>query len=299
HSPAPSPTHSVSEEEGPGKKQAFVHFLHLIRARSSQASASLPAPFSDDSGHESHDEEDHVDSTDDDGGGHVGLDPRYNNVKDECLRPHPLSHHNHKLVHLLEIIEKHRKLQGSEKEKNALSYRHAIAALISYPKPIESAKEARKIKAIGPTITAKIKQFLEIGTILEAEEIAQSPEFVSKSELMQVYGVGWKTAHDWYAKGYTSIADLKKYPPHLTPNQQIGLELYDDFQKKMTRADVEEMLAVLKNVVQDVDEELVVVPVGGYRRGKEISGDCDVVITHPSKELPDGYLRKIVELLQT
>ena len=56
------------------------------------------------------------------------LDPNFINTKYECLRPTPLNpKFNQSLVELLEVIEHARELNGEE--RNALSYRHAIAAL--------------------------------------------------------------------------------------------------------------------------------------------------------------------------
>lgn len=58
----------------------------------------------------------------------TGLAPGFNNTKYECLRPTPLRpYHNRKLVALLKLIEKQRELRLED--KNALSYRHAVAAI--------------------------------------------------------------------------------------------------------------------------------------------------------------------------
>ena len=105
------------------------------------------------------------DETGDEGTGDI--DPRYINKAYECCRPHPLNHHNPELVEQLKILEKARKLKGED--KNALSYRHAISALIvsfirlfnfmimqSYPREIKSVKEASKIVGIGEKIKGRV-----------------------------------------------------------------------------------------------------------------------------------------------
>lgn len=54
--------------------------------------------------------------------------PGYLNTKYECLRPTPLKpYHNRKLVALLHLLERQREV--NMEERNALSYRHAIAAI--------------------------------------------------------------------------------------------------------------------------------------------------------------------------
>lgn len=56
------------------------------------------------------------------------LAPDYLNSKYECLRPTPLKpYHNRKLVALLRLLERQREV--NMEERNALSYRHAIAAI--------------------------------------------------------------------------------------------------------------------------------------------------------------------------
>ena len=56
------------------------------------------------------------------------ISPDYFNSKYECLRPTPLMpYHNRKLIALLRLLERQREV--NMEERNALSYRHAIAAI--------------------------------------------------------------------------------------------------------------------------------------------------------------------------
>ncbi|PKY15883.1 Nucleotidyltransferase [Rhizophagus irregularis] len=223
------------------------------------------------------------------------LDPCFINTKYECLRPTPLKpKYNQCLVELLEVIEHARELNGEE--RNALSYRHAIAALKGYPRNIESYAEARKIIGIGPKIGNHIKEFLTTGTIPEAEEINASEKYQTLDIFSRVYGVGYKTARKWYQKGYKSIRECMK-DPYLTHVQRLGLELFDDFQKKMSRQDIQEILDILNKVIKTMYPDCMITPVGGYRRGKEFSGDLDVVVSHPQETVANNLLKDIVEIL--
>ncbi|KAJ3032407.1 hypothetical protein HDV00_007561 [Rhizophlyctis rosea] len=212
----------------------------------------------------------------------VPVDKRFVNSKFECWRPHPLKHHNEHLVSLLKLIERKRELNSED--RNALAYRHAIAALISYPRPIQSWKEARKIKGVGDKIAMMIKQYLKTGTIREAENIKKDEWFRVVDEFASVYAVGPRKAREWYNMGYRSVPEVRENEKGLNRLQMAGLELWDDFRQKMTRQDVGEMLGLIRKALDEVAPRCVLQPVGGYRRGKELSGDLDVVVTHPEYE---------------
>ncbi|CAG8479326.1 4199_t:CDS:10 [Funneliformis mosseae] len=223
------------------------------------------------------------------------LHPRFLNTKYECFRPTPLTPvHNQSLVELLQVIEHARELDGEG--KSALAYRHAISALKVYPCDIRSYNEARKIIGIGPKIGNYIREFLSTGSITEAEEIMASEKYQTLDLFSSVYGVGHKTALSWYRKGYRSMRECN-CDPHLTHLQRLGLELFDDFQKKMSRQDIQEILNILDKEVRSIYPDCIITPVGGYRRGKEFNGDLDVVISHPQEEVANNLLNDIVERL--
>ncbi|KAJ3136917.1 hypothetical protein HDU90_002483 [Geranomyces variabilis] len=253
----------------------------------------------------------------------IPVDPSFKNVGYECLRKHPLNHPNKELVELLGLMEKQREVDGEM--RSALSYRRAISALISYPRKIRSWKEARKIKGVGdkiakmarlrmqlpsllalmPTpafltldILLQIREYLKTGTISACAVVARSAQFRTISYFAQIYGVGPTTARQWYAKGYRSLESVLDGEGDSLPKViRHGIELFPDFQHKMSRADVEEVVATLETVLAGIAEGFSVTPVGGYRRGKEVNGDCDVVITHPEEARTKTVLRELVDTL--
>ncbi|CAJ0754625.1 3510_t:CDS:2, partial [Entrophospora sp. SA101] len=166
----------------------------------------------------------------------------------------------------------------------------------AYPRDVKSYKEAMKIKGIGDRIGNLIKKYFELDTIPEAEKILDDPRFLTLDLFTRVFGVGTKKANEWYNKGYETIDDCKK-DPNLTNVQKIGLEVFDDFQKKMTREDVEEIFEILNKEVKSIDSQYFLTIVGGYRRGKEFNGDLDVILSHPEEELEPFILKKIVNRL--
>ncbi|KAI8984213.1 hypothetical protein BDF20DRAFT_858641 [Mycotypha africana] len=50
----------------------------------------------------------------------------------------------------------------------------------------------------------------------------------------------------------------------------------------MSRADVEEIIDIIKKELHYVDEKSYAIPVGGYRRGKENNGDLDIILSSRS-----------------
>nr|CAG8549965.1 7526_t:CDS:10 [Entrophospora candida] len=227
--------------------------------------------------------------------GEEELDSRFLNTKYACLRPTPLaSQYNQSIIEFLSVLERSRELDGEH--ASALGYHRAIAALKAYPRDVKSYKEAMKIKGIGDRIGNLIKKYFELDTIPEAEKILDDPKFLTLDLFTRVFGVGTKKANEWYNKGYETIDDCKK-DPNLTNVQKIGLEMFDDFQKKMTREDVEEIFEILNKEVKSIDSQYFLTIVGGYRRGKEFNGDLDVILSHPEEELEPFILKKIVNRL--
>ncbi|RKO86201.1 DNA polymerase beta-like protein, partial [Blyttiomyces helicus] len=154
----------------------------------------------------------------------------YKNVRFECCRPHPLRHHNEELVAALKVLERQRELKGED--KNALSYRHAISAFISYPRKISSWREAERMKGVGAKIASKVKEFLQRNRLEEAELIKKSDWFQTVDMFAKVYSVGPKTAQEWYDRGHRTIDDVRENETHLSRMQSIGLNLFDDFNQR-------------------------------------------------------------------
>lgn len=56
---------------------------------------------------------------------------------------------------------------------------------------------------------------------------------------------------------------------------------FDDFEKKIPRAEIVQIEKILKNAIKELKGAYLVTICGSYRRGKEESGDIDVLVTHP------------------
>lgn len=85
----------------------------------------------------------------------------------------------------------------------------------------------------------------------------------------------------------------------MTKFQEIGIQLYDDLNQKMNRAEVEEISAVVKNAALSINPGFSVITTGSYRRESKTCGDVDVLITHPDGKSHVNALNAIVTKLLT
>ncbi|KAI9265088.1 hypothetical protein BDA99DRAFT_507687 [Phascolomyces articulosus] len=222
--------------------------------------------------------------------------PDFINTKYECLRNTPLeARHNKKLVFLLRLMERQRYMDMQD--KNALSYRHALAAIKAYPRKIRSADEAKQIVGIGKKISDLIRMYLETGTIPDAEDLLGDTKFRTLSLFNKVFGVGPSTASLWYAQGYRTLQDVLDRAK-LAKAVKLGIELLPDLEQPMSRQDAKELIDIIGTEIKDVDSQAFATPVGGYRRGKKENGDLDIIIS--SRRLQHGtdlFLQNILHHL--
>jgi DNA polymerase/3'-5' exonuclease PolX len=102
-------------------------------------------------------------------------------------------------------------------------------------------------------------------------------------ELFQkVHGCGPNVAATWYAKGMRTLDDLR-HRTDLNDQQRIGLEFFDDFQKRIPRDEMQQFLDIVKDTAYELDPKLDVYAQGSFRRGAPDCGDADMIITHTSE----------------
>ena len=110
----------------------------------------------------------------------------------------------------------------------------------------------------------------------------------------------------------------------LTPTQQLGLALFDDFQQRIPRDEAEAMVALVQREAERLAPGCLAECCGSYRRGKAVCvvpvplgagsifvdgphnallfssktcGDIDILISHPDDELRKGIFRRLLERL--
>ncbi|KII95670.1 hypothetical protein PLICRDRAFT_225804 [Plicaturopsis crispa FD-325 SS-3] len=230
-----------------------------------------------------------------------------------CCRRSPIVCPNQALVAHLDIIRHSRDLEGED--RSALSYARAISVIKAFPHTISSQNlpEVAKLPYLGPKLNGLIKEFTVTGKVVESENIAASIRFQALCSFTTVHGIGPTTARRLYSLGFRTIEDLEEYygankhdatddgtsPVDLLtnpdtaatengPNEEmanatikVALELRDDLAEPIPRTEVEEMQAVVMQELDGLQKGCTSTIVGGYRRGKSMSNDVDMVITHP------------------
>ena len=87
-----------------------------------------------------------------------------------------------------------------------------------------------------------------------------------------VWGVGPSTAEQWYCQGLRTLDDLKETDKKnfnfLNKHQKIGLELFEDLDKRMSRSEAAEIEAYVRKSVLEIDDDFEIIACGSFRRGK-------------------------------
>ncbi|KAI6125473.1 hypothetical protein EV401DRAFT_1937739 [Pisolithus croceorrhizus] len=261
------------------------------------------------------------------------LDPRDTAALDytsrySCQRGSPLTCPNQGLVRELDIIRRCRFVEGEE--RSMLSYARAIGltGLAAYPNPISAEKlqaEVARLPYLGEKILSMIEEYTQSGKIPEAQTILSSPRFQSLSAYTTIYGIGPHTARKLYALGLRTLEELDRYyevtqgdvstelMPHFTSDKhhdeevmteisiKVGLALRHDFGQLISRGEAEEINRVVMEVLASIQVGCKSLIVGGYRRGKPLSNDVDIVITHSDwnsgSEKVKGLAKRLVQAL--
>jgi DNA polymerase lambda len=179
-----------------------------------------------------------------------------------------------------------------------IAYAKAIRVIKLHDKPIKTGEELDGIPGIGDGISRKIKEFIADGTIKKFAFIESDPKHKILTELGNVWGLGPKGSQKLYDKGIRSVDDLRKKPELLTTMQKVGLKYYEDFMKKIPRAEVEQLLARVKAACQTLYKNIQAEACGSFRRGRLECGDIDVLITRTDGSSIKGVTQKVVEKLE-
>ncbi|XP_018393618.1 PREDICTED: DNA polymerase beta-like isoform X2 [Cyphomyrmex costatus] len=202
----------------------------------------------------------------------------------------------------MELADYERNVSKNVYKYNA--YRKAAGTLSALTERVKNGEEAKKLPGIGVKIAKKIDEFLQTGKLQKLEDIKKDDTNVAISLLARVSGIGPAKAKELVDAGIKTLEDLKKHQDKLTYHQKLGLKYFEDFEKKIPRAEIVQIEKILKNTINELNSAYLVTICGSYRRGKEESGDIDVLVTHPDytskadKKKKTISLKTIVECLK-
>ena len=143
----------------------------------------------------------------------------------------------------------------------------------------------------------KINEFLETGTIEEADHALQNPKVMAVMELTKIYGIGPKKAIELYDKYQIENIDKLRLvysqdKSIINSKQVMGMDHYEDLESRIPRKEMDAYNQYLLKVCKELSPNIVMSINGSYRRGAKDSGDIDVLITSNSDTTSSGELRQ-------
>lgn len=164
-----------------------------------------------------------------------------------CMRSAPLHPPNEAFINQLVKIRKTRELTLDEIGFRA--YSTSIAALAAYPYQIRRPSEILTLPGCDAKIAALFAEFQasEHGTLAAADALDTDPVLKTLHLFWNIWGVGAKTARDFYYKRqWRDLDDIIEHGwDSLSRVQQIGLKYYDEFLQGVPRRETEAIAATI------------------------------------------------------
>ncbi|KAF2277768.1 Nucleotidyltransferase [Westerdykella ornata] len=220
-------------------------------------------------------------------------------IKYACQRFTPPNPPNQEFIELLKKIRTARIL--IDDDIGVRAYSTIIASIAAYPYKFSNPREILRLPGCDVKVANMWVEWKNTGTLQAVEQFENNEAMKVLRQFYEIWGVGAKTARNFYYNHHwTELDDIIEYGwNELDRVQQIGLKYYDEFLQGIPRAEVEQIAEVVRqHAVKLRDERITVTVVGGYRRGKEMSGDVDMIVSHPDLNATAGLVKEIVESLE-
>jgi DNA polymerase IV len=220
-------------------------------------------------------------------------------IKYACQRLTPKDQPNDSFIALLKKIKLARLLTNDEIGVRA--YSTSIAALAAYPHKVINPREIMALPGCDAKIANLYIEWVNTGTIKAVDDIEADDDLKILRVFYEIWGVGATTAREfYYDKGWRDLDDIVEYGwKTLSRVQQIGVKFYDEFLDQIPRAEVEDIGRIIhRHACKVRNEGIQSMIVGGYRRGKEASGDVDIIVSHPDEKQTLNIINDIVTSLE-
>ncbi|ODM20635.1 hypothetical protein SI65_03688 [Aspergillus cristatus] len=231
-----------------------------------------------------------------------------NRVMYACMRSASLHPPNERFINQLVKIRKARELTLDEIGVRA--YSTSIAAIAAYPYQVRRPSQILQLPGCDAKIANLFAEFQasDTGTCQSADLLETDPDLKTLSLFNNIWGVGAKTARDfYYTRQWRDLDDIVEYGwSTLSRVQQIGVKYYDEFLEGVPRSETEHIASTIQrhaNLVRpDADYDgrgVECIIVGGYRRGKAVSGDVDIVLSHRDESVTKNLVVDLVSSLES
>jgi DNA polymerase beta len=169
------------------------------------------------------------------------------------------------------------------------AFKRAVQILKNLDFRITSADDVANLPGIGKGSLKRITEILETGTLAELRTKYlddRQKQIDQIEELMQVIGIGNAFAKKLIIDyKITSVDELKDAVQSgkikINYMIQMGLKYYGIVQGKIPRKETASIEKYLIGVAHQIDPKIGIIICGSYRRGKDFSGDIDVLFYHP------------------
>ncbi|KAF2400982.1 Nucleotidyltransferase [Trichodelitschia bisporula] len=216
-----------------------------------------------------------------------------------CQRRTPPNPPNAEFIAQLGKI-KHARLLTDD-EIGVRAYSTCIAAIAAYEYPLRHPAEILRLPGCDTKIANLWIEWRNTGRVAEADAADSDPDLQIVNTFYNIWGVGATTARDFfYRRGWRDLDDIVEEGWSSLPRvQQIGLKYYDEFLDGIPRAEVEAIAETIRAAAVRVrDPGIEILVVGGYRRGKEYSGDVDVIVSHRELAMTHNLVVDVVGALE-
>ncbi|KAJ4389139.1 hypothetical protein N0V93_006601 [Gnomoniopsis smithogilvyi] len=223
--------------------------------------------------------------------------PDYLNIKYSCQRPTFVHPPNEAFIDKLKEVRELRAMRGDHIGVRA--YSTAIASLSAYPYKLKSPLEIPRLPGCGERYAELFAEFENTGQLDEIEQAASDPKMSAIKIFYNIHGVSAVTAEEFWRKGWRDLDDVIEYGwKSISRVQQIGVKYYDEFLQKIPRAESEHIANTVLEYANKLRPGYHMTIVGGYRRGKKMSGDVDLMLSHPDEHATHNFIRKLVTSLE-
>ncbi|KAL4986037.1 high-affinity nickel-transport protein-domain-containing protein [Aspergillus falconensis] len=233
-----------------------------------------------------------------------------NGVMYACMRSSFLNTPNEAFISQLVKIRTIRELNLDEIGVRA--YSTAIAAIAAYPYEIRRGSQILSLPGCDSKIANLFAEFkaTESGTLAAAEALDTDSDLRTLHTFYNIWGVGSKTARDfYYARQWRDLDDIVEYGWNsLSRVQQIGVKYYDEFLLDIPREETEAIgrvicqhanSAAVRPTAQYDGRGVECIIVGSYRRGKPVSHDVDIILTHRDEAITHNLVVDVVASLES
>ncbi|KAF3760228.1 Nucleotidyltransferase [Cryphonectria parasitica EP155] len=222
--------------------------------------------------------------------------PEFLKTSFSCQRSTRVHPPNESFIEKLKEVRELRAIQGDDIGVRA--YSSAIASLSAYPYKIQSAIEIGRLPGCGAKFARLFEEFEDIGQLRELQAAVADPKMSVIRTFYNIWGVSAVTAEEFYRKGWRDLDDVVEFGWDLIHrSQQIGVKYYNEFLQKIPRAETEAIANTVLEHANGIREGFQVTVVGGYRRGRMMSGDVDLMLSHRDEDATYKCIKKLVTSL--